>query len=316
MKLINSSKIKIDNKGVERITRKISESLISQYPIYGERINLRPLQITDTSTIIKWRNDVDIKKWMINQDSISKESHIAWFNSRKNRFDFIIEENKSNKAIGTLNLKLTSKSEAELGKLIGEKFFTGKGYANESSNLLINFAFNNLYLKKLFAYTKTTNQKNIKLNKKLGFKIEQEMKINSNQVYKMCLKTMFNNQIYIIAELSANHLGDKNIAIKTIKEIAESGANAVKVQTFKPESLTLNLKHGFFQPRKEGLWKGYTPWELYSKASLPYEWHYELKEIANSLNLDFFSTPFDFEAVDFLMDLDVPMFKVSISRNK
>jgi pseudaminic acid synthase len=122
---------------------------------------------------------------------------------------------------------------------------------------------------------------------------------------------MYNNQIYIIAELSANHLGDKDIAIKTIKEIAKSGANAVKVQTFKPESLTLNLKYGYFQPRKEGLWKGYTPWELYSKASLPYEWHYELKEIANSLNLDFFSTPFDFEAVDFLMDLDVPMFKVA-----
>jgi spore coat polysaccharide biosynthesis predicted glycosyltransferase SpsG/RimJ/RimL family protein N-acetyltransferase len=181
-------KIKIDNKGVERITKEISEALISKYSIYGERINLRPMKITDTSTIIRWRNDIDIKKWMINQDSISKESHIDWFNSRKNRFDFIIEENKSNKPIGTLNLKLTSKSEAELGKLIGEKFFLGKGYANESSNLLINFAFNNLYLKKLFVYTKTTNQKNIKLNKKLGFKIEQEMKINSNQVYKMCLK--------------------------------------------------------------------------------------------------------------------------------
>ena len=125
----------------------------------------------------------------------------------------------------------------------------------------------------------------------------------------MCLKTMFNNQIYIIAELSANHLGDKNIAIKTIKEIAESGANAVKVQTFKPE-FNIKPQTWIFQPRKEGLWKGYTPWELYSKASLPYEWHYELKEIANSLNLDF-STPFDFEAVDFLMDLDVPMFKVA-----
>ena len=181
-------KIKIDNKGIERITKEISEALISKYSIYGERINLRPLKITDTPTIIRWRNDVTIKKWMINQDSISKESHIDWFNSRKNRFDFIIEENKSKKPIGTLNLKLTSKSEAEIGKLIGENSFLGKGYANESSNLLINFAFNNLYLKKLFVYTKTTNQKNINLNKKLGFKIEQEMKINSNQVYKMCLK--------------------------------------------------------------------------------------------------------------------------------
>ncbi len=122
---------------------------------------------------------------------------------------------------------------------------------------------------------------------------------------------MKNKKIYIIAEMSANHMCDKEIAIKTIKEIANTGADAVKVQTFKPESLTLNLNSGYFRPREDGLWKGMTPWDLYSKASLPYEWHNELKEIAENLNLDFFSTPFDIEAVDFLEELDVPLYKIA-----
>ena len=181
-------KFKIDNKGILRISKKISKAFISEYSITGQRLNLRPLKEKDTFNIIKWRNDIDIRKWMINQDIISKESHINWFNSRKNRFDFIIEEKTTNKPIGTLNLKLKSNSRAELGKLIGEKEFLGKGYAKESFMLIINFAFENLYLKKLCIYTKVNNEKNIMLNKKLGFKIEKELNINSSKVYKMSLK--------------------------------------------------------------------------------------------------------------------------------
>ena len=64
----------------------------------------------------------------------------------------------------------------------------------------------------------------------------------------------------------------------SISSIAETGADAVKIQTFKPESLTIDLKTGCFAPYKEGLWKGYTPWELYIKASMPYEWQAKLKK--------------------------------------
>ncbi len=181
-------KFKIDNKGIKRISKKISMAFISEYNIDGERLILRPLKEKDTSSILKWRNDIDIRKWMINQDIISRESHLNWFKSKRNRFDFIIEEKVTNKPIGTLNLKLKSNSEAELGKLIGEKQFLGKGYAKESFKLLVSFAFRNLYLKKLFIHTKVNNEKNIMLNKKLGFKIEKELVINSSKVYKMSLQ--------------------------------------------------------------------------------------------------------------------------------
>jgi pseudaminic acid synthase len=122
---------------------------------------------------------------------------------------------------------------------------------------------------------------------------------------------MKNKKVLIVAELSANHNNSFDTAVKTIKAMAESGADAVKVQTYKPESLTLNLDIGYFAPWKEGLWKGYTPWKLYQEASMPYEWQPKLKEIAESLGLVFFSSPFDKEGVDFLESMDVPMYKIA-----
>tara|TARA_B100001287_G_C22667022_1_gene523316 strand:+ start:225 stop:1232 length:1008 start_codon:yes stop_codon:yes gene_type:complete len=116
---------------------------------------------------------------------------------------------------------------------------------------------------------------------------------------------------FVVAELSGNHNNDFDLAIKTITAISETGADAVKVQTYKPESLTIKSDKGYFLPRKDGIWKGYTSWELYKKASLPYEWHAKLKQHAEDKGLIFFSSPFDKEGVDFLETLDVPIYKIA-----
>ena len=122
---------------------------------------------------------------------------------------------------------------------------------------------------------------------------------------------MTKDKIFIIAEISANHNNDKNLLLETVKAIADSGADAVKVQTYKPQSLTLNMDTGYFKPRKYGMWKGYTSWDLYSQASLPYEWHHDVKQLCDSLGIIFFSSPFDIEAVDFLKKMNVPMYKIA-----
>jgi len=119
------------------------------------------------------------------------------------------------------------------------------------------------------------------------------------------------NKVFIIAELSANHNNDFDLAVKTIQAMANAGADAVKVQTYKPESLTIDLDTGYFAPRTEGLWKGYTPWKLYNEASMPYEWQPKLKKAAENMGLVFFSSPFDKEAVDFLESMNVPMYKIA-----
>jgi pseudaminic acid synthase len=122
---------------------------------------------------------------------------------------------------------------------------------------------------------------------------------------------MKKTKTFIIAELSANHNNDFELAAKTIEAMAEAGADAVKVQTYKPESLTLKADTKYFAAKTKGLWKGYTPWDLFTEASMPYDWQPKLKQIAENLGLEFFSSPFDLEAVDFLENLNVPYYKIA-----
>lgn len=118
-------------------------------------------------------------------------------------------------------------------------------------------------------------------------------------------------KVFVIAELSANHNNDFDLAVKTIAAMAASGADAVKIQTYTADSLTLNVDNELFGPRKEGLWKGLTPYDVFSQGSLPYEWQPKLKKVAEDLGLLFFSSPFDKAGVDFLEGMDVPLYKVA-----
>lgn len=120
-----------------------------------------------------------------------------------------------------------------------------------------------------------------------------------------------NESAFIIAELSANHNNNFDLAVKTIEAMAQAGADAVKIQTYTADSLSLNVDNQYFGPRTEGLWKGRRPYELFQEASLPYEWQPKLKEIAEGLGLVFFSSPFDLEAVEFLEKMGVELYKVA-----
>ena len=117
---------------------------------------------------------------------------------------------------------------------------------------------------------------------------------------------------YFIAELSCNHNQDKDIAYKLIHEAYKSGADAIKLQTYTPDTMTLNCdKHIFKECLNGTIWEGQYLYELYSKAYTPWEWHKELKEYANSLSMDLFTSPFDTTAVDFLETLHMPLYKIA-----
>ena len=121
----------------------------------------------------------------------------------------------------------------------------------------------------------------------------------------------FTDQVFIIAELSANHNNDFDLAVDTIKAMAKAGANAVKVQTYTADSLAINIDNDIFGKRKDGLWKGRTLWDLYKEASMPYEWHEPLQKVAQELGLVFFSSPFDLDGVALLEELNVPLYKIA-----
>jgi len=117
--------------------------------------------------------------------------------------------------------------------------------------------------------------------------------------------------ILIVAELSANHKQDLELAKETLYAMKEAGADAVKLQTYTPDTITAPFDNEYFRIKGGTLWDGKTLYELYKEAYTPWEWHYELKELAEKLGLIFFSTPFDKTAVDFLEELDVPAYKVA-----
>ena len=116
---------------------------------------------------------------------------------------------------------------------------------------------------------------------------------------------------FIIAELSANHGHDINIAKETIKVAKECGADAIKLQTYTADTMTIDCDNEYFHINQGTLWDGTTLYKLYQEAYTPWEWQKELKEYAESLGLVCFSSPFDQTAVDFLEDLDVPAYKVA-----
>jgi len=119
------------------------------------------------------------------------------------------------------------------------------------------------------------------------------------------------DKVFIVAELSANHGNDINIAKETIKAAARAGADAIKLQTYTADSITLNSNNDYFKIRQNTIWDGKILYELYKEAALPYEWHEELFKTAKEENLICFSSPFDKHAVDFLEKLNVPAYKVA-----
>lgn len=120
-----------------------------------------------------------------------------------------------------------------------------------------------------------------------------------------------NSPIFIIAEISANHLRSFDNAVKIIQEAKRAGADAIKLQTYTPDTITLDCDNKYFQITQGTIWDGTTLHKLYQEAYTPWEWQPKLKEIAEKEGLVFFSSPFDFTAVDFLEEMDVPAYKIA-----
>ena len=117
--------------------------------------------------------------------------------------------------------------------------------------------------------------------------------------------------VFIVAELSANHLQNFDNAVKLIKEAKKAGADAVKLQTYTADTITIDCDNKYFQITQGTIWDGTTLHKLYQEAYTPWEWQPKLKEIAEEIGLVCFSSPFDLTAVDFLEDLGVPAYKIA-----
>ena len=130
------------------------------------------------------------------------------------------------------------------------------------------------------------------------------MKIDNFEIGK-------DNKVFVIAELSANHNQDFDIAVKTIHAVKESGADAIKLQTYTPDTITIDCDNEYFQIKQGTIWDGTTLYKLYQTAFTPWDWQPKLKRIAEEIGLICFSSPFDKSAVDFLEKMNVPAYKIA-----
>ena len=119
------------------------------------------------------------------------------------------------------------------------------------------------------------------------------------------------NSVFVIAELSANHNGSLETALETIRAAKRTGANAIKLQTYTADTLTIQSDKDDFIIKSGSIWDGKTFYDLYKSAYTPWEWHEELFNCAEEEGLICFSSPFDKSAVDFLEKLNVPAYKIA-----
>lgn len=116
---------------------------------------------------------------------------------------------------------------------------------------------------------------------------------------------------YLIAEMSANHGQSFEQAAEIVRAAKDAGADAIKLQTYTPDTITIDCQGETFQTAKGSLWEGRTLYDLYGEAYTPWDWQPKLKKLADGLGLACFSSPFDFTAVDFLEEMDVPAYKIA-----
>ena len=124
------------------------------------------------------------------------------------------------------------------------------------------------------------------------------------------LEKINNNEVYIIAEMSANHGGSLDTALEIVRQTAKTGADCLKIQTYTADSITIDCDSEDFQIHG-GLWDGYKLYDLYMDAGTPYEWQARIKEECDKCGIDFLSTPFDNSAVDFLESLGCEAYKIA-----
>lgn len=134
--------------------------------------------------------------------------------------------------------------------------------------------------------------------------MEQKIKIGNRSIGS-------DQPVFIVAELSGNHNQDFDIAVDAVKAVKECGADAIKLQTYTADTITIDCDNEYFQIKQGTIWDGKTLYKLYKEAYTPWEWQPKLKKIAEELGLICFSSPFDKTAVDFLEKMDVPVYKVA-----
>ncbi len=254
--------------------------------------------------ILALRNLEDIRKWMVNPEVIAEENHFRFVESlRGNENRLYLAIYKDGKLLGTYNLTNEGEGLWERG-IIANPETQGKGETEQWERQIIN-ELPKCGIMALCAKVKIDNLRSIRYHEKLGY--QEQSRDNE---YKYYILNLVMRKTFIVAELSANHGHKLELALESVRAAKEAGADAIKIQTYTADTLTLDCDKPDFIVGKS-LWEGQTLYGLYKEAFTPWEWHKAIFDEARKQGLVCFSTPFDNTAVDFLEELGNPIMKIA-----
>ena len=267
-----------------------------------EKLVIRPVEARDIKNIFELSNDDEVRAVSIHQEKIKWDEHTKWFEKVRNDANvaFCVAETAAGDFVG--QIRFVNENENWIVSISLVKKYRGRSLGK----IFLRQAMMQFPLRRFTAYVMPENTSSQRMFLVLGYKQTGQKIINGRTYF------IFEyDPVFIIAEMSANHCGDKNLAKKIIKTAKEIGADAVKIQTYTADTITLNCHNPEFKVSGTKLWNDKYLYDLYQEACTPWEWQGELKAYADTVGIPLFSTPFDFSAVDFLETLDVPMYKIA-----
>lgn len=248
-------------------------------------------------------NDAKVRANSSHTHEIAREEHVAWFTRMlkdENAFFFIIE---TDAGIPAGQFRIERKSEGWVASMSLADEFRGLGQASD----LCRMALRRSGLHEVWATTKVGNDAAYQVLHGNGFREVRRDSIEGVEHHVM----KFTDPVFVIAEMSANHRGDLGLAKEIIAAAKEAGADAVKLQTYTADTMTLDCRKSPFIINGGTLWDGKTFYDVYKENETPWNWTPELKAYADSLGIELFSTPFDRAAVDFLDRCGVRKYKIA-----
>lgn len=289
-------------------------------------ITLRKATPLDMKFLFELRNDAAVRAASFIADTISFEAHKNWFEKRlKDAGTALYIAETEGKPAAQIRFDCVGSDGAEVNVAVVQAH-RGRGLGSD----LLRKASSRFFeehprIARIHALIKTGNEASLRSFKKAGYAFFRgTMRKNERAVELLlcrvhCLrigeKTIGPRQpCFVVAELSGNHHGNYEEAVALMKAAKEAGADAVKLQTYTPDTMTLNSNRKWFRVGGTGNpknWKGKTLYQLYQETYTPWEWQPKLKKLADELDIILFSTPFDETAVDFLEEMNVPCYKIA-----
>ena len=287
---------------------------------------LRKATRNDARFLFELRNEISVRQASFNTNEISFEAHTTWLAKKLSdprTVLYIAETDGRPTAQIRFDLEEHSVAEISIAVIPSQR---GHGFGTRLISKATTYFFReNPQITRVHAYIKKNNEASLQSFMKAGYGVPHEVRSGRQRVMRMTIRSCQPFSIaekvigpghpcFVVAEISGNHHQKYDEAVALIYAAKEAGADAVKLQTYTPDTITLNSDKKWFQvggqDNPKG-WKGKTLYELYKESYTPWEWQPKLKKLADKLGIILFSSPFDETAVDFLEAVGVCCYKIA-----